>query len=205
MALKFSNVPLRKLLMRAVILLFSFLLVICSCNWYVNSSADAFIYDRLSELPEGKYGLLLGTSKYFSKNDKNTFYQSRINAAFLLYKKRKVRKFIISGSAEKYYNEPKQIAKDLVKLGIPDSILITDTNGNNTLQSVNFLKRIHADSITVISQRSQVQRAIFLASRSGIHAIAYPASDPVADNYRIRVREFFAKAKAVWDSWFRLA
>jgi SanA protein len=194
---------LKKWMQRFSLLLVCAFIFIFTCNFYLNSVAKPYVYENVNKLPGGKYALLLGTSKYFATNDKNTFYQSRINAAFLLFKKRKVKKIIISGSAEKYYNEPRQIRNDLHKLGIPDSILIIDTNGVHTLESVLFMQKNGIDSVTVISQLSQVQRAIFLSRKKGIKAIGYVAPDPVADNARMSVREFFAKAKAVWDSWFR--
>ena len=78
-----------------------------------------------------KFGLIPGTSKYFAKNDRNTFYQSRVNAAFLLYKMQKIKKIIVSGTSEKFYDEPKQLRADLKKMGIPDSAIVSDATGSD--------------------------------------------------------------------------
>lgn len=195
---------LRKFFRYALLLLLSACVICFSCNWYVNSFSGPFIRDEIGKLPAIRYGLLPGTSKYFARNDRNTFYQSRINAAFLLYKFKKVKKIIVSGTAEKYYNEPRQLRADLRKLGIPDSNIVSDTGGIHTLQSVEFLHKMNADSVIVISQQSQVQRAVFLARKSGIAAFGYAAPDPIEEHNRVRLREFFAKVKTVWDSWTKL-
>lgn len=171
------------------------------CNYYVNSFASGFLYDNPSTIPSFKYGMILGTSRNFNKTDRNTYYQNRINAAFVLYKKRKIRKIILSGTSEKFYNEPATIRKDLLRLGIPDSALILDSTGFHTLQSVNFLVREKIDSVIFISQNSQNQRAVFLARKKGIVASGYAAPDPLAEGLRNKAREFFAKGKTVWDWW----
>jgi SanA protein len=196
-----KNYGMRKIMKLSAVLISAFILLSFSCNWYVNYSSSNFIIEEIKNLPDNEYALLPGTSKFFSKNDKNTFYQARINSAFLLYKYRKVKKIIVSGTAEKFYNEPKQLRKDLMAIGIPDEIIICDTTGLHTLQSVNFLKSIKADSVTIISQYAHLQRAVFLARKAGIKAVGYIASDPVDENKRVMFREYLAKIKAVWDSW----
>lgn len=194
----------KKWLLRLAVMGCVFFLLSFSCNWYVDSSSSKYISNEIKDIPFNEYGLLPGTSKYFAKNDKNTFYQARINAAFLLYKFKKVNKIIVSGTAEKYYNEPKQLRADLRKLGIPDSVIISDTNGIHTLQSINFLKAMNVDSVTIISQFSHLQRAVFLGRKAHVTAYGYIAADPVEENKRVTIREYFAKIKAVWDSWFTL-
>lgn len=179
------------------LLLFTFV-----CNKYVERYSNDFIQDDLSHVPSLKFGLLPGTSKYFAKNDKNTFYQSRLNAAFLLYKFRKVQRIVVSGTSEKFYDEPRQLRSDLKKMGIPDSAIIIDASGVHTLESIQFLKRMETDSVIIISQHDHLQRAVFLARKSGIEAYGYAAPDPVEEHRKVKLREYFAKVKAVIDVWF---
>ena len=65
---------------------------------------------KIGDIRPAEYGLVLGTSKYFSKNVPNLYYQGRIAAAAELYKAGKIRKIIASGDySTRYYNEPKNM------------------------------------------------------------------------------------------------
>ena len=117
-------------------------------------------------------------------------------------KMKKVKKIIVSGTSEKFYDEPKQLRADLKNMGIPDSVIISDSSGIHTLESVQFLERTNTDSVIIVSQYAHLQRAVFLACKSGIKAYGYAAPDPIEDHRKVRMREYLAKVKAVIDSWF---
>ena len=159
---------------------------------------------KIGDIRPAEYGLVLGTSKYFSKNVPNLYYQGRIAAAAELYKAGKIRKIIASGDySTRYYNEPKNMRDDLVKSGVNASDIILDNAGLRTYDSVRRCRDIFgAESPVVVSQAFHCRRALFLARNLGMKDVqAFAAKDSANLPTRMRNlgRESLARVKAVLD------
>ena len=64
------------------------------------------------------------------------------------------------------YNEPRDMRNALVAEGVPEDRIVCDYAGLRTLDSVVRAKQIFgADSLTIISQREHVERAVAIALR----------------------------------------
>ena len=120
----------------------------------------------------------------------------------------KVEYILVSGDNKTTsYNEPKYMRNYLLKLGIDDGIIISDYAGRRTLDSVIRSSDIfQQDKITIISQKFHNQRAIFIARKNGIDAIAFNAKYPYKNNFEnlnantwTFVRELLARNLAVID------
>ena len=89
----------------------------------------------------------------------------------------------------------------LAKLGVPDSILITDDGGLRTLDSVVRCKELFKkDSIVIITQRFHAYRALFISNYYDVDAvvvITQPLASP--NSIGVLLREFFARPLAVLD------
>lgn len=192
----------KKYLLWSVGILFSIVTVAFAINIYVIKSASGLLYDDVNEIPFRKTALVLGTSKYVSKGKLNQFYKNRMEAAAKLYQAGKVKQFILSGdNATMSYNEPMTMKKDLVALGIPDSVLFLDYAGFRTLDAVIRAKKIFGqDSVTIISQKFHNTRAVFLAAYFELHAIGFNA-ERVSFNTspKTYLREYFARVAAFTD------
>lgn len=186
----------------SAIVLWLFFAVIFLCNYAVVSSAQEFIYDDASTIPHNRVGLLLGTSKYTSKNYQNQYFNNRILAAAALFHAQKIDYILISGDNRfAYYNEPQMMLEDLIELQVPKEKIYLDYAGFRTLDSVIRAKKIFGlKQLTVISQKFHNERAIFIARKNGIDAIGFNAKD-VDKNYgfKTNVREKFARVKVVID------
>ena len=56
------------------------------------------------------------------------------------------------------------------------------------------------DSVTVISQKFQNERAIYLATQKGMYAIGFNAQDlSGSQGFKVQVREYFARVKVFLD------
>jgi len=158
-------------------------------------------YSDINDIPKNKVGLLLGTSKYIG-NRLNYYYVYRIEAAAELYNNGRIDFILVSGdNSVKYYNEPQTFKEDLIKKGIPEDKIYLDYAGFRTFDSVIRSKKVFGqNSITVISQEFQNQRALFIAKHNDIKAIAYNARDLHGKNgLKTRIRERFARIKAILD------
>ncbi|MBL4593331.1 MAG: YdcF family protein [Flavobacteriales bacterium] len=171
-------------------------------NVIIVKSTKGDIYSTISEIPNKDVALILGTSKYTVGGYTNLFFKYRISAAADLYHLGKVKHIIVSGDNRvENYNEPKQMQKALIALGVPKSAITLDYAGFRTLDSVVRCKKVFGQNeIIIISQRFHIERALFIANKYEINAVGFAAQDP-PEKYstKTRIREYFAKTKAVID------
>jgi SanA protein len=174
-------------------------------NFWISSSAKAYIYHDINALPESQVGMILGTSKFNSAGFTNLYFVNRIEAAVKIYKAGKVKHFIVSGDNRSVdYNEPLDMKKALVARGVPENVITLDFAGLRTFDSVvRGLKVFGQDKFLIISQKFQDERAIFIANHFDIDAIAF-AAENVPEKYSIKttIREYFARFRAMLDIYF---
>jgi SanA protein len=171
-------------------------------NIRIETSTNEFIFNELENIPANKVGLLLGTSKYLRSGQQNRYYNHRITAAHELFQSNKIQYIVISGDNRKVnYNEPRDMKNDLMKSGIPDSLIILDYAGFRTYDSVIRLNKIFGqDSFTVISQEFHNRRAIYIAKRLGLNAVGYNAEDvDMYNGFKTMLREKLARVKVFID------
>lgn len=145
---------------------------------------------------------MLGTSRLLANGTKNLYFSYRMEAAEKLFKSGKVKYLILSGDNRlNDYNEPKEMRKQLLKSGIPDSCIILDYAGLRTFDSMIRCKQIFGqDSVVVVSQEFHNQRAVYIAKHIGLVAFGYNAQEVTTQNaLKIKFREFFSRIKCVLD------
>ena len=176
--------------------------IVFSNLWIIQSTKKS-IYNSISATPNGnKVALILGTSRYVKGGHTNLFFKYRIDAAVQLYNFGRIKHILVSGdNRKKSYNEPKEMLKALMKRGIPESAITLDYAGFRTLDSVVRCKKVFGQNkFIIISQRFHIERALFIASRYDIDAVGFAAQDPPKKySTKTKVREYFAKTKAVID------
>ena len=183
-----------------VVILLSLLLFVC--DRLVERASEGKLYNDVSRIPKNEVGLLLGTGKYLESGGTNPYYQYRIDAALELFKAGKIDYLLISGdNSRKDYNEPEMMRRDLVDLGIDSTLIYLDYAGFRTFDSMLRLKKVFKrTSVTVISQRFHNQRALYIASKEKIDAVAYSARDvSIRAGRKIQFREKLARVNAVVD------
>lgn len=177
-------------------------LLTCWANYKINSFSEPYLYNSTDSLPSCKTAVLLGTSKFMRSGTKNFFFYNRIAAAEKLFKSGKIQFIIISGdNSLSYYNEPEDMKKELLKVGIPDSVIYLDYAGFRTFDSMIRAKEIFGQTkLIVVSQQFHNERAVFIARKYGIEAYGYNAEDVDAYNgFKTKVRELFARVKVFID------
>ena len=182
----------------AVVVLF-----VVACNLAVVKTAESRMYTDVSTVPQNRVGLLLGTNPIGRTGNPNTFYVNRIQAALDLYRAGKVERFLISGdNSREEYDEPTWMKEDLMKAGVPDSVIYLDYAGFRTYDSMVRAKEVFGlNAFTIISQPFHNERAIYLATRKGMDVVGFNAQDTQFRRWKIRMtmREWLARTKAVLD------
>ncbi|MGB1040835.1 MAG: SanA/YdcF family protein [Flavobacteriales bacterium] len=161
--------------------------------------SESFVFDSHENIPKNEVALVLGTSKY-SRRGINPYFKHRMDATLKLYKKGKIKHIVVSGDNHKHgYNEPQQMMDYLINLGVPKNKITLDYAGFRTFDSVIRIKEIFGQNkVTIISQKFHNERAVFLARKNDIDAVAYNAKTPWYSK-RMRFREYLAKCKAILD------
>ncbi|TKT93600.1 SanA protein [Dyadobacter frigoris] len=175
------------------------------CNFWVVYCTKQYNYFSINDLPSNDVALVLGTSRNTESGKENLFFKYRMEATARLFKEGKIKYIILSGNNDsQYYNEPLDMQRALLNLGIPENVMTLDYAGFRTFDSVVRCKEVfNQDNFTVISQNFHNARALYIAHNEGINAISFAAQD-VPDGYSIRtlIREYLARPKAVLDVHF---
>jgi len=162
----------------------------------VSYSSRNLIFDDCNKIPKVEFGLLLGTPKYLPNGNINHYYKSRIGAVLKLYRRGKIESVIISGSVLDKYgeNEIELMRSDLIQGGIDNAHLISDENGNCTLDSIiNAKKILQGERVVIVSQSFQLERALYIARREGMDVVGFSAKGKISK--KLLVREFLARLK----------
>lgn len=179
-----------------------FVALLVVSNWWIIRTTSPNIFADYESIPSNPVGLVLGTSSRRSDGSPNPFFHNRMEAAAHLYAMGKIGHIIVSGdNRSRFYNEPLEMKRALVKLGVPESAITLDYAGLRTLDSVVRSKEIFGqDHITIITQPFHSYRALFISNFYHIEAVALVANEPADEPaVSVYVREYFARAKAILD------
>ncbi len=179
----------------------SILAVVFSNLWIITSTSE-HVFSDLSKLPDNRVALVLGTSNKTTSGQVNPYFQKRMETSADLYRMGKIDHLIVSGdNRTRYYNEPMEMRKALIKLGVPQSKITLDYAGLRTLDSVVRCKKIFGqDKIIIITQPFHSYRALFISNYYDMDAVAMVTAEPdVNYSFKVRIREYFARTKAVLD------
>ena len=174
-------------------------------NSTIVNASKKYVFNNIHDLPKTKVGLLLGTSKTLKGGGKNDFFYFRIQAAVELYKQGKIKYLLVSGdNSTKGYNEPLDMKEELIKSGVPDSVIFLDYAGFRTFDSVIRARDIFGQvEYIVISQQRHNERAVYLARRNNILAFGYNAAEVQAyKGFKTKMREYLARDKVFIDLLF---
>ena len=184
------------------IILFISALFILLCNMWVVYKTRENSYFSIKSLPSNDVALVLGTSRSTEEGKENMFFKFRMEATARLFNEGKIKYIILSGNNDsEYYNEPQDMKKALLKLGVPENVMTLDYSGYRTFDYVLRCREVfNQDSFTIISQNFHNVRALYIAQEEGMNAIAFAAQDvPGGYSFKTLLREYLARPKAVID------
>ncbi|MGB0931243.1 MAG: SanA/YdcF family protein [Chitinophagales bacterium] len=192
----------KKMFIWFFMLCLSVLALIFFCNWGIEHTTRKKVFDKVSEIPANKVGLLLGSIDVLPNGRRNLYFDYRIQATVELYKANKIQYIVASGdNHSKGYDEATAMKEALMRKGIPESAIYLDYAGFRTLDSVVRCHKVFGQKrFTIISQLFHNQRAVFIASTKGLETVGFNARN-VSTRYGLKVmmREYLARVKAVLD------
>ncbi|HRH68553.1 MAG TPA: ElyC/SanA/YdcF family protein [Flavobacteriales bacterium] len=171
-------------------------------EWRIAHYASDRLYSDVDRIPGSPVGLLLGTSARGGNGNPNPYFTSRIDAAVALYKAGKVEHLLLTGDNGRWsYNEPMDMRSALMAAGVDSTDITLDFAGFDTFDSVVRARKIFGQRrLTIISQRSHDQRALWIARSFGIDAIGFSAGNIATGPTQWSwIRERGARLKMWWD------
>ncbi len=178
-----------------------FILLLLGGNYWIVQAVQKMVYQKVDAIEYRDVALVLGTSKSINGRVENPFFTHRITAAAELYFAGKVKHILVSGdNSSNNYNEPRDMKNALVERGVPAHCITMDFAGLRTLDSVVRSRKIFQQKkLTIVSQEFHNYRALFIAQKFGVDAVAYNAKYPTEASNKTKVREYFARIKAILD------
>jgi len=153
------------------------------------------IYSTLEQVPEREVGLVLGAAAYPARL--SAVLQDRVDTAIELYEADKVQKLIMTGAP----NEAEAMVAYAADKGVPEADLMGDPRGLNTMASIQ--NAVAERSMTIVSQRYHLPRALFIARHLGIDAVGLTADKrDYLKMVEFKKRELLATTKAMLDLFF---
>ena len=186
----------------ASIICFLFVISVTWVNVTITKAGNEYCFNSIDSITHNHCALVLGTSKYLWNGKRNLYYTNRIKAAVELYNHNKIDFIIVSGdNRNRNYNEPITMYNDLIAAGIPNKKIILDYAGFRTLDSVVRGKEVFGqEKFTIVSQAFHNQRAVYIARKKGIKAIAFNTEDePGGMAFKVQMREIAARMLVVFD------
>lgn len=181
---------------------FVVLALVWCCESRIKLVGSQRCLDEIEGLPDAPVAVVLGAAPRLANGRVNLFFRPRLEAAARLFKAGKVKALIVSGdNGSEDYDEPTEMKRVLIELGVPEGRVVCDYAGFRTLDSMVRAKEVFGQSrFIVVSQRFHNERAVYLARAFGIEAWGLNAKDvPVALSVKTFLREKLACVKAVLD------
>lgn len=166
------------------------------------AAASGKIFHTTEAVPANKVGLVLGTGKLTARGNLNLHFTQRIEAAVKLFNSGKVCHLIVSGdNSVQTYDEPTDMRDALVAAGVPTNAITCDYAGFRTLDSIVRAKTVFGlTNFTVVTEEFHCPRAIWIAQRHGLQAVAFAAPDlSVRWAARVKIREALARTWCALD------
>lgn len=152
---------------------------VCISEWKVKQNAEGKLHEHVSATPEEPVALVLGTAAETRGGGPNRYFVHRMKAAAELYHAGKAQHLLLSGDNGTWgYNEPMDMRRTLIGLGVDSADMTLDFAGFDTYDSVVRAKRIFGqERLLIVSQRFHNERALYIAHDQGIRAIAFNAEE----------------------------
>jgi SanA protein len=193
---------LKRWLLWVAVLATAGVVLVFGCEWWISRSAKGRCFEEANAVPEAPVAVVLGTSPLAGNGRANRFFLPRMEAAVSLFKAGKVKALIVSGdNGTAQYDEPTEMKRVLVGLGVPEERIVCDYAGFRTLDSVVRARDVFGQRRMIfVSQQFHNTRAIYLARAFGIEAWGLNATEvPVTLSVKTFLREKLACVKAMLD------
>jgi uncharacterized SAM-binding protein YcdF (DUF218 family) len=174
-----------KLLFAATIIYFLFTNV-----WVLNFFVNKWDIPPAQIEPEKEYSCAILLGGYTATDDKGNGYftmsAQRFTAALQLYRQGKVQHILLTGGSgnllKDSFNEADWARDQLIKTGIPASVILVERNSRSTLENAELSKKIIDSAklmppFVLVTSAFHMRRAAWVFEKEGMNVIPYACDD----------------------------
>lgn len=175
---------------------------VATFTWvYVEARGRRRVFDAPLALPAMEVGLVLGCTPANPLGTPNDFFLARVDCAAAAFHARRCKALLLSGSGGPGLNQPQAMKAALVAEGVPENRIYLDPMGFRTFESMYRARDVfEIGSVLIISQRFHNLRAICIADRLGLPAVALNARHPGgASVWKMAVREIGSRFRMMLE------
>ena len=196
--------PNRRMILIAVAITLLLALAVILIVRFAIHSYDRQIYSKIeavdtSSWNEPRVAIVFGAAVY--QDYLSVILEDRVKTAIALYKAGKVDRILVSGDNRTHeYNEPKAMAEYLASHAVDPKHIVVDYAGRSTYETCLRAHEIFGvNKAILITQRTHLPRALFLANKLGIEAYGVRADNQNygSENSYQKLREIPAGMKAM--------
>jgi SanA protein len=167
----------------------------------ISIAGNSRIIDNHEDIDPNTMILVLGAGSTEPGLWVNPSFDNRMLKTLEVYNTGKINKVVMSGLYRPpYYDEPHAMQRVLTEGGIPVNKLEADYGGTRTWESVVQAKKQHPKTqFIIITQKAQLQRAIFISMITGLKANGIVATDHPNKHWQWMLREVLARLKCSAD------
>jgi vancomycin permeability regulator SanA len=155
----------------------------------------------LKDVPPAPVAIIFGAG-LSAGGEPSPILRQRVEAGMALYRAGKVRKLLVTGdNTDRFHDETKAMRRYAIDRGLPPGDVVGDYAGVSTWDSCFRAREIFGvERAVLVSQAFHLPRALYMANSLGIEAdgVAADGAGPRVGGYW--VREFLARAQAVWTA-----
>lgn len=168
---------------------------------FISLAVSHKIYSDADKIDHRKYTLVMGGGNYKPEKWTNHTFIHRMQSTVVLYKKNKTDKILASGvRATSELDEVADMKLVLTEYGIPESDILTDYRGTRTWASVERALKFHkTDTIIIVSQCDQLERALFISGCIGLNAVGLIAEPSPRHHQMWTIREHLSRVKCTLE------
>jgi SanA protein len=166
-------------------------------------SITSYSIKEIDKVKPKTAAIVLGAAVYGNKP--SAILLDRLKGALLLYKKKKIKKIILSGdNGKKYYNELTPMLTYMLKNKVKKEDIFIDYEGFRTYDSIVRAKLIfQVNDVVIVTQRFHQPRAAFIAEKLDMDVVCLETDmRTYKDDLKNRFREYFARNLAWMDVYF---
>jgi vancomycin permeability regulator SanA len=172
-------------------------------NLYVLKSSEPHIYGP-EEVPSRSLIIVLGAA--VGRTRPSYTVARRLDTALALFEAGRADRILVSGRTQLPYDEVGVMRRYLEDRGVPAEAILDDGLGVRTYETFRRAREVFGvEDALVVSSHYHVPRSVFLARHFGIDAVGVEAQNDGPyhwrPRWRWRVREAFARTRAVLDTW----
>jgi SanA protein len=162
---------------------------------------DAVMTADIARMPVVEAAVVLGTSKLMPDGSLSITFSYRLDAAAALWKAGKAKYLIVSGNHTDDYDEPSDMRTGLIERGVLPEAVYRDGKGFRTWDSMVRARDVFGlKRLAVVSQRSHVARALFIARCLGLEAFGFEAKEDPDEDTWTRLRPYPAAVLSYYDA-----